>query len=268
MKEVTGPSRQWLPHEDLSWFGPLGFLVVLPALAFAAIRGKTRLRATAGVLAVYVVVTAWQVTWMPWNGRFFSLAFAGAAPAVAFLLQRWRRHAWTLRLLQCLAALILLYACAFNRQKPLIRHFYESWPRQLATESIWARSDWGRNRFYHANRYFGDQRVAEVSRLLPEDATVALLATRSWVYPFLLQRPDVRFVLFRPEHLEEEQALADKYAVRYLLCLEQACDKLPGTRSSTILWHRDPQKTSRLGKLYEADFRLRTHQFRSQPSEQ
>ncbi len=233
-------SISWLPHEDISWFGPLGFVIVLPALAFAALRGPRLLRLTAAALAAYAVIVAWQVAWMPWNGRFFSLFFGSSGAAVAFLFERWGRRKGARVLVQLLAALILLYACFFNRQKPLLRHFYASWPEQLATESIWARSEWGRDRLYYADRYFGDDRVTEVSRSIPPDATVALVATRSWVYPFLLQRPDVRFVLFRPEHLEGAAELLSDFGVDHVLCLEADCERMPPAVGSEFLWHAEP----------------------------
>ncbi len=245
----------WLPHEDVSWFGPLGFLVVLPALALAALRGPRLLRLTAAALAAYAVIVAWQVAWMPYNGRFFSLFFAASGGAVALALERWGRRGWARVLVQVVAALILLYACAFNRQKPLVRHFYESWPEQLATESIWATSDWGRDRLFYADRYFGDDRVAAVSRSLPANATVALVATRSWVYPFLLARPDVRFVLFRSEHLApgaRVEPAAERPAEPrdgFLLCLETDCETLPGVASRPALWRSDPARSGRNGFL-------------------
>ena len=84
----------WSMNESESWFGPLGFLVVLPAAVWSLWRGPGALRGLALVLLAYVFLVAWQVAWTPWNGRFFTLCFACSGGFVACWLERWHRLAW------------------------------------------------------------------------------------------------------------------------------------------------------------------------------
>jgi hypothetical protein len=61
-----------------SWYGPLAFLLVLPAIFDGLIRGDNFLKlATLSLLFFYVAV-CYKIGWMQWNNRFFSLFFRGS----------------------------------------------------------------------------------------------------------------------------------------------------------------------------------------------
>ena len=77
----------WTPHEDLSWFGPFVFLLVIPGIIYSILRGKKSLQTLSLTLMGYAVILCYKVVWMPWNGRFFSLFFAASGVCVANFIE-------------------------------------------------------------------------------------------------------------------------------------------------------------------------------------
>ncbi|MCH2170400.1 glycosyltransferase family 39 protein [Myxococcota bacterium] len=105
----------WMPRQAVSWYGPLGFALVLPSLFYAAWRGTPLLRATSLVLMGYGLAFSYVVTWFPYNARMLSPVFAGALPCVAFALDRIALGGWGRRILTGLAVLILLWSIQHTR---------------------------------------------------------------------------------------------------------------------------------------------------------
>ena len=244
---------RWLPHEDFSWFGPLGVGLVLPAIGYALWRGPTSLRAVAAILLAYIGLLAWLVAWMPWNNRFFTMFFAPAGVCVAYLLARLSLN--TRRLIQLVAGLILLYAAFFNQAKPLFLRWWpaDQWAYHLEWTSIWTSSDWGRNRAYFIDRHYGDQRVAEFSVLIPPQARVGLTVTdETWIYPYLLQRSDLNFIPLDYAYVgAPEQTLQDKLSrLDYILCLDQACELDFAGLEMVHAWQSEENVADRRGALF------------------
>jgi len=99
------------PGEGLSWFGPLAFFLVQPAVAVAMFRGPRRLKAVAVALAAYVYLVCLIPGWHPGNVGFFSLFYAGAGFLTAYLLPPWRLGLRAKRGLQILCLLVLVHTC-------------------------------------------------------------------------------------------------------------------------------------------------------------
>jgi hypothetical protein len=256
MSQVRGISRleispdRWGDGENGAWFGPLGFLVVLPSVVLAMARGPAPARMAAVVSAASVLLIARFVAWMPWNGRFFSASFASAAPCVAWAVDRyaprWRAQA-ALRLLACA---ILYYACCFNQAKDLVRPYdiFQSLRalrpvRGLVTDSIWYRTRFGRDRAFYWRAQFGDDRVSRVSRELPPGARVALVTRwNAWVFPFLQSRRDVRFL---PVPWGQPLPMP----VDYVLCLNVACPPETLPAGAQVLWSVSASPAVKAGTL-------------------
>jgi len=107
-------SLAWTPDIRLSWFGPFGFLLVMPALFYALIRGPRRLKAIAIALIGYFYIIALIPAWRPENVRFFTLLFACSGYFSAFFLPPWRLTRARQRILQIAGLLLLGYACWSN----------------------------------------------------------------------------------------------------------------------------------------------------------
>ncbi len=110
----------WFPDERLSWFGPLGFLLVLPSVVYGLFRGPRRLKTTMLGLSAYFLLIALVGEWHPENVSYFSVFFACGAFSTAFLLPPWRLTERRRALFKVLCFLLLFYACLCNSAKPVV----------------------------------------------------------------------------------------------------------------------------------------------------
>jgi hypothetical protein len=95
----------------MSWFGPLAFFLVQPAVVIALFRGPRRLKAVALALTVYIYLVCLIPGWHPGNVAFFSFFYAPAGFFTAFLLPPWRLGRRAKRGLQIICLLILVHCC-------------------------------------------------------------------------------------------------------------------------------------------------------------
>jgi hypothetical protein len=91
-------------------FGPLGFALVLPAVAYALVRGPRRLKAVATALLGFAYLACLIPAWTPENGVLFTRFFACAGFTVAFLLPPWRLRRRSKLGLQLFCLLLLCHA--------------------------------------------------------------------------------------------------------------------------------------------------------------
>lgn len=100
----------WAQHEDYAWFGPLGAALFFFGLPLSIrYRPRTALFALIPALIYFIVVSA-QISWMPWNGRFFTAFFIGLVPALAITLDMIR-----MRTLLAAIAFLAIYQMAHTR---------------------------------------------------------------------------------------------------------------------------------------------------------
>jgi hypothetical protein len=234
---------EWPPLEEYSWFGPLGFLLILPAIGYALWRGTAPLRALALTLLGFAFVVAWQVPWMPWNGRFFILFFVGGGVCLAYLLQNWPIPRRAIPLIYLSAGLILAFGVIANNAKPLLPIY------RYPNESVWTGTAWGQDRLYYARNHFGDDRVAQFAATIPRNAQVGLIAgSTSWIYHYLLTRPDVTFVILNQFDPATQQSKLRE--LDYLLCVTLDCHPLAqSSPTATLIWQAGGQAKQE-GALY------------------
>lgn len=167
-------------REETSWFGPLGFLLALPALTAAAVRGSPALRAASFALLGYAALFCAGVAWFPWNARMLALVFAGAAPAIAWALEQ--RSPALRSAVFGIAVAVLAFACA-SSQPP----------------GAWRDSDFGSDRLHWLARALDPQAIEEVRRGFPPGAEVLLIVNqRTPIEPIQLAGPEARFTLLWP----------------------------------------------------------------------
>jgi hypothetical protein len=94
---------------SLGWFGPVGFLMVLPALAYALWFGPRRLKATALAMIAYWLLIALIAAWQPANVRFMTPFFVCGGFFMAFFLPPWRLGQNGAKLLQVLGFLQIIH---------------------------------------------------------------------------------------------------------------------------------------------------------------
>jgi len=244
----------WWLHEDTAWFGPLALLIVLPALVFALVRGPTLLRLTALIALGHAGAVCWQLAWMPWNSRFFGIAYALAGCCVVVVARRWSGR-WSGRLLEVAALTSLVAAMLFNDAKPLLS-LSSSRTRGLVAalteDSIWARCAGGLDRGCHARRHFGDDRVAQFVAAIPAGARVGIETTAdAWLFPFMAARRDLRFAARQPVGASSAAAPAPDTAFDWLLCDETACPERRADPVWRVVWSASEAPGVRPGALLQ-----------------
>ena len=236
----------WFPSGRWAWFGPLGFFLILPSLVYAAVRGNRRIKALAAALWGYYYLAALIPAWEPGNASLFTVFYTCSGFLTAFFLSPWRITSKGRKRLTGLSLLLFFYALLANADKPIL-DFPTPAPGQshsgvfdrrawenAVRNSIWLRSDWGRDRMVQAEKYFGDDRVSRLARLIPEGREVAVLAGQdASVYPFMLARPDLDLIIYdAPRPGEQDAAL--------VLFPDQEPALSALTRQSRIIWTARP----------------------------
>ncbi|MCB0208604.1 MAG: glycosyltransferase family 39 protein [Anaerolineae bacterium] len=159
-------------HEVFAWYGPLGFLLFLPAilfsLIFAPIRGQYDRWLLALMATTYFFVLCYLMRWSPYRGRFMATAMAVSTPLLIIYFQR----GWGGRILRWgIVSLTLFFAfwtATHNLAKPL-----------LGPTSIFDVDRAAQRGFYGGQIDF----VRAIETYLPSDARVGLVGYQLWEYP-------------------------------------------------------------------------------------
>ncbi len=192
-------------HETTAWFGPLAFLLVWPAMLYAALRGPRRLRATAVALIAELYLIALIPAWTPLNVRFFTALMACGGFLVAFMLPPWRLSSTRRHVFQALCLGLLCYTALFNSTKPVLGpgplkraavsllsgdvSAFRRETRLSVRRSTWQR--WWHGQFLNgeARRVFGDRRLQDIlDRVRPDRPLTIVFDNPSHLYPFLIRR--------------------------------------------------------------------------------
>ncbi len=238
---------RWLPDGTLAWFGPFGFLLVLPALAYALWRGPRRIRAIALALAVYGYLIALVPAWQPGNARHFTFLFVCGGFFVAFFLPPWRLTTIGRHVLQGLSLSLIVYAGLFNTASPAVG--YGGWIaavygpdevidaqslRILTRRGFWHRLGEDRWHTGEGRRLFGDDRLLLLSDLIRPGRSVGVFFSRpERLYPLLLRRPDIKIV---PISEQAPPAEIRAQGIEYLLYLDMRPGKSVTGSGLQQLW--------------------------------
>ncbi len=176
-----GPIR---PHIDMSWFGPLGVLLIVAAIV-ALVRGIRRRDALRLVLlsccGCFLLAVSYSLGWNPWAGRHFVLLSAFAAPLAGDLwsdsllgyLMRWCTVA--------VAAVVVPFVVLTNASKPLVGPNSVMGLDRIGQQSL--------------NNPLIEEVLRRVDRDVPDGATIAWIGGGDdWEYP-IFGRPNQRRVV-------------------------------------------------------------------------
>lgn len=103
----------WSAPYRFVWFGPTGFLMIIPSVVIAFWRGPYRLKSTALALWVYWILVCLIVAWRPENVRLMTRFFVCSGFLMAFALPPWRLRRNGRMLLQLLGLLIMAHAILY-----------------------------------------------------------------------------------------------------------------------------------------------------------
>lgn len=225
-----GASREsfeanWRLHEDWAWFGPLGALICFIILPFSLYRKPSLVIELLPAL-VYLCVICIMISWMPWNGRFFTLFFICLAPAVAFTTRM--THPVLVSVFALLAGCFLISTKVFDLSRPLISiegPLYKEGNRQFWPALTSA--------FEQANAWSKESRVAPLHKGEPDTllsevepgASVGIFINSHFRhYGFYAARPELTWYPLNHLRGSEPKELSEAWAVfvasnlDYLLC--------------------------------------------------
>jgi hypothetical protein len=103
----------WTASHRFVWFGPVGFLLVIPSVAIAFWRGPDRLKSTALAFSAYWILVSLIAAWRPENVRLMTRFFVCSGFLMAFALPPWRLRRNGRLLLQVLGVLIMAHAILY-----------------------------------------------------------------------------------------------------------------------------------------------------------
>ncbi len=215
--------------EDLSWFGPLGFFIVIPSIFYCLIKGNLFLSGLALNLLIYSFIVSYKIVWLPWNCRFFTLFFASSGVLVAYVLQQLKLKHIILKLITLLSIFILIYTASFNIDKPL--------------NSIWSQTKFGTNRTYYAD-IVDYPNVKIISQVIPNNSEVALVTNwHTYIYYYLLYNSNIRIIPF----FEGDPNLVQNLSkFDYIFYLDSPYNPDINLGDSKILWSSDKRMGSKL----------------------
>ncbi len=163
------------PRDEGAWYGPLGFLLFLPALFYYLVVSPKEIWrwSTAFMAFSYIIVFAVFVRWQPWMGRMLLIAVTLGAPLLAGFYawsEKYKVLRWGIALV---AVIVLSWTATHNYHRPL-----------LGQRTIW-------NLDYYSLRTFRKPQRAPLYRyidaVIPADARLGVagsLIEMQWTYPF------------------------------------------------------------------------------------
>jgi hypothetical protein len=258
----------WAPDERVTWFGPLAFLLVLPAVLYALWRGPRRLKSLATALTGYLFLVLLIPAWKPENVRYFDVLFTCGGVCLAFLLPPWRLTRRGRRVLLVACSLLLGYAGLFNTFKPAVLWrpgFSNIRPAMqkgavgadlkplrrsgIPSNSIWRAFRWGRDRNLYAAAVFGDNRCEILNQKVSQTTTLWLVCRElQLAYPFLLHHRGA--MLLPLEQVSTGGILRAADAGPLAVLFVDADDRLPAlSLPHRFLWRADPSAARLPGAL-------------------
>lgn len=207
-------AKQFL-SEDYAWYGPFGIWLIMPSLVYCLFMAQGFIRVVALSLIAFFWMVSWQIAWMPWNGRFFSLFYAGSGLCVAFVLNRFfkNKRKWVI---SGVIVLMSLYGLAGAVWQNDLKKTIPAWNSASLGYNLWrsgetalkgenTRSEewfkWIKQLFRRNDaytRFWPRPMLDAFINSVEKNKRVLLAGAFSPVFPLLFLRPDVFIEVVRP----------------------------------------------------------------------
>lgn len=205
--------------EDYSWYGPLGFLLALPAVLLCIFIGRDYIRLLALTLASFFAILSYKIAWMPWNNRFFAIFFAASGLCIAYVYQRYLSRNTIIRkiprgIIVAVALYCLISAVLLNDNKPSIPR-YGSANLLVNTYKLAARTirhgnkksrafTWlkgVKDRHWHYKKYYPAHMFKTFFSALKKNKKVLVMGEFIPVFPLYISRPDLDITVSKPDRV-------------------------------------------------------------------
>ncbi|MAT43977.1 MAG: hypothetical protein CL609_16710 [Anaerolineaceae bacterium] len=211
-------------QEDEAWFGPIGFLILIPAVILGLIFGikrKEPIRISIFLVAFGFLIcdVLFRPGWDPFQGRYFIPVVAVAAP----LLALWVSPGWWRRLIGLfivLVSIVVLYKTTFSNPAKPLRSMENLYPPNPKLEVIWGLDRMEKITLQSGGTTFLCRMVDEV---IPQDAIVGIATTETYYqeYCFFGEHFTRTLVPVYPsDRIEDEEWLRNDQHIDFLLVKE------------------------------------------------
>ncbi|NIN65485.1 MAG: hypothetical protein GTO63_12470, partial [Anaerolineae bacterium] len=234
----------WRPpvHEDFAAFGPVGFLLLVPAVTYqasVALARKDPLRLGLALMSVSLFLAILPLSWYPWDNRYLVVAVTLCAP---FLALCWRSGS-AYALLRCsivaLALLVMGWTTTHNLSKPI-----------FGARRIWDMDTIERQTINHSSV---EPVLRAAERLIPQNAVVGtVMGYNDYDYPLFGRRFTRTVVPFYPPPKSIDHQLLEEQSIDFVIVTDYSgtyvSNSLAGLRT---VWNTGPWYILYRG---EADF--------------
>lgn len=251
-------------NEDMAWFGPASFLLIIPGIICGFIyvikkKDKEALILLVFCLTFFVFEVILRPGWDPYQGRYFLITTALAVPLAAPIIHRRIISVIYTTLLYVIAVITFLFAITSNQLKPIlgIKMFEEEYVRVEKTyvPKNFIQSNaanfymdivstfWTNLPFYQSindfddvqlrtmtNRAGHEEIVRRVEDYVPRDATMGvILGGGTYDYVFFGSRLERKLVPINPIPLLYDKTWIDANGLEFVLISNQGrVTEIPG----------------------------------------
>ena len=203
--------RRYLLQEDEAWYGPLGFIILVPWLLIEFIRGIKRkdlyrISAFLFFLSFLIFDIFFRPGWDPYQGRYFMPVIALSAPLAANWINHAKKSSSIVGWLASAVAVSTLISCVFlNPAKPLEGH-----------RSIW-RLD--RSGMLTLQNYYFIDTLRMVDQKVPLDATMGIASQKDYYPDYVFFGPKfTRTIIpvYPPDKISDSEWIKNEQ-IKYML---------------------------------------------------
>jgi hypothetical protein len=221
-------------QEDVAWYGPVGFLILIPALFIGLIWGIRKKESIA--ISIFLVASGFLISdallrpgWDAYQGRYFIPVVIAATPLlVLWLKPGWLR--WLIGLSIATLAIIVMFRTTFTNPAKPLRELGSSYPSNPDLPVIWDLNRIGRISIQSG----GFEPVCRmVDEDVPEDAVMGIATQQSYYreYCFFGEHfSRVLIPIWPAERVNDTNWLVNDEKITYLLVVQT--DDYPGNLSS------------------------------------
>jgi hypothetical protein len=208
-------------QEDEAWFGPVGFLILFPAILlglFFGIKKKEPIRLSIFLAAVGFLIcdVLFRPGWDPYQGRYFIPVVLIAAPLLALWIPSgWRR--WLIGTSIIILSIMVLYKTTFSNPAKPLRNMENLYPPNPKLAVVW-----GLDRIEKISLQSGSiQGVCRlVEEIVPTDARLGIATTETYYQEYCFFGENFTRALvpiYPPERVEDVEWLLDEEQIEFLL---------------------------------------------------